>query len=128
MDPLGIALENFNALGIWRTTEKEEPIDASGQLITGERFQDIRDLKKILREHHADDFYRCVTQKMLTYALGRGLDYGDEHTVDLIVDRLKANEGKFSALLHGVINSAPFQKQRLPQSPTRSNPHQRAEP
>lgn len=115
MDPLGIALENFNALGIWRTKEKDEPIDASGRLITGEEFHDIRDLKKILRDRHAEDFYRCVTQKMLTYALGRGLDYGDEHTVDLIVARLKAEDGKFSALLQGVIDSAPFQKQRLPQ-------------
>ena len=115
MDPLGIALENFNALGMWRTKEKDDPIDASGRLITGEEFHDIRDLKKILRERHADDFYRCVTQKMLTYALGRGLDYGDEQTVDLIVQRLKSQDGKFSALLQGVIESAPFQKQRIPQ-------------
>ncbi len=124
MDPLGIALENFNALGMWRTTEKEEPIDASGRLITGESFQDIRELKKILREHHADDFYRCVTEKMLTYALGRGLDYGDEHAVDIIVARLKASKGKFSSLLQGVIESAPFQKQRLPkpQAVTEGNP------
>lgn len=114
MDPLGIALENFNALGMWRTKEKDEPIDASGRLITGESFQDIRELKKILREHHADDFYRCVTQKLLTYALGRGLDYGDEHVVDLIVQRLKAGDGKFSVLLQGVVESAPFQKQRIP--------------
>ena len=113
MDPLGIALENFNALGIWRDTEKDQPIDATGTLITGESFHDIRELKKILRERHADDFYRCVTGKLLTYALGRGLDYGDEHSIDLIVDRLRASDGKFSTLLQGVIESAPFQKQRL---------------
>ncbi|MBI3468072.1 MAG: DUF1585 domain-containing protein, partial [Planctomycetes bacterium] len=66
------------------------------------------------RERHATDFYRCVTQKMLTYALGRGLDYHDEHTIDLIVDRLERSGGRFSSLIHGVIESAPFQKQRHP--------------
>ena len=112
MDPLGIALENFNALGMWRDREKEQPIDASGKLITGESFLDVRDLKKILRERHASDFYRCVTEKMLTYALGRGLQETDEQTLDLIVQRLTENDGKFSALIQGVIDSAPFQKQR----------------
>ena len=114
MDPLGIALENFNALGMWRDQEKMQAIDASGKLITGESFQNFRELKKILKEQHAVDFYRCVTQKMLTYALGRGLEYTDEHTVDLIVERLQKNEGKFNELIHGVIESAPFQKQRNP--------------
>jgi hypothetical protein len=115
MDPLGIALENFNALGMWRDDDKRQPIEASGKLITGEEFQDARELKKILKDGHAADFYRCVTQKMLTYALGRGLDYTDEHTVDLIVERLARSGGRFSDLLYGVIESAPFQKQRNPQ-------------
>lgn len=114
MDPLGFALENFNALGMWREKEHDQAIDASGVLITGEKFQDIRELKKILRERHAAEFYRCVTEKMLTYALGRGLEDTDEHTIDLIVQRLEENDGKFSALLEGVIESAPFQKYRLP--------------
>jgi hypothetical protein len=113
MDPLGIALENFNALGMWREKEKEQPIDAAGKLITGEEFRDIRELKKILREHHAADFYRCVTEKMLIYAIGRGLEPSDEHTVDLIVERLIENDGRFSALMQGVFESAPFQKQRM---------------
>ncbi len=112
MDPLGIALENFNALGMWRDQEKDQPIDASGKLITGESFQDVRDLKKILRDRHATDFYRCVTEKMLTYALGRGMEETDEQTLDLIVQRLTENDGRFSALIRGVIESAPFQKQR----------------
>ncbi len=112
MDPLGLALENFNALGSWRTEEKGAAIDASGTLITGESFQDVRELKHILREHHAADFYRCVTQKMLTFAIGRGLEQKDEHTVDLIVERLLGSGGKFSDLIDGVIASAPFQKIR----------------
>ncbi|MBC7965820.1 MAG: DUF1592 domain-containing protein [Fuerstia sp.] len=114
MDPLGLALENFNALGSWRTEEKGAAIDGSGTLITGESFQDVRELKHILREQHADDFYRCVTQKMLTFAIGRGLEQTDEHTVDLIVERLQNSGGKFSDLIDGVIASAPFQKIRNP--------------
>ena len=112
MDPLGLALENFNALGTWRETERGEPIDASGQLITGETFRDVRDLKKILATEHRSDFYRCITKKMLTYSLGRGLDFHDEHTVDTIVDRLEVGEGKFSVLLQEVVKSAPFQRTR----------------
>jgi hypothetical protein len=112
MDPLGLALENFNALGMWRDKERAEPIDASGKLITGEQFHDIRDLKRILKERHRLDFYRCVTEKLLTYALGRGLDYNDVATVDRIVERLDQADGRFSALLMGVIESAPFQKRR----------------
>lgn len=114
MDPLGLALENFNALGMWRDLEKNQKIDASGKLITGESFQDVRDLKKLLRERHAADFYRCLTEKMLTYALGRGLEATDEHSVDLIVKKLSEQEGRFSVLILGVIESAPFQKQRNP--------------
>ena len=113
MDPLGFALENFNALGGWRTEEKGASIDASGTLITGETFKDVRELKQILREKHATDFYRCVTQKMLTFAIGRGLEFSDEHTVDLIVVRLQNSGGTFSDLIDGVVQSSPFQKQRL---------------
>jgi hypothetical protein len=112
MDPLGLALENFNAMGLWRDKENGEAIDASGRLLTGESFHDVRDLKRILKERHRLDFYRCLTEKLLTYALGRGLDDYDVETVDQIVDRIDRNEGRFSALLMGVIESAPFQKRR----------------
>jgi mono/diheme cytochrome c family protein len=112
MDPLGLALENFSALGMWRDKELDQPVDASGQLITGEPFREIRDLKKVLREKHRTDFYRCLTEKLLTYALGRGLDSSDVESVDRIVDRLEREGGHASALLMGVIESAPFQKRR----------------
>jgi len=113
MDPIGLALENFNALGRWRNEEKGEAIDPAGELISGEKFAGIVELKKVLRQNHSIEFYRCVTQKMMTYALGRGVEYSDQHSIDLIVDDLVANDGKFSVLLNGVINSVPFQKQRL---------------
>jgi hypothetical protein len=112
MDPLGLALENFNAMGMWRDSEQGQPIDASGELITGEKFSGIRELKAIIKDKHRLDFYRCLTEKLLTYALGRGLEYYDEHTVDLIVARLNHEQGKFEALVTGIVDSAPFQKQR----------------
>ena len=87
-------------------------IDAAGKLITGESFNDIRDLKKILKNERRVDFYRCLTEKLLIYALGRGLEYYDVQTVDQIVDRLEVENGKFSALLTGIIESAPFQRRR----------------
>ena len=64
MDPLGLALENFNALGIWREKERNQRIDAGGMLITGESFKDIHDLKRILKAGHRTDFYRCLTEKL----------------------------------------------------------------
>jgi hypothetical protein len=81
-------------------------------LITGESFQDLRGLKHILVTNHRTDFYRCLTEKLLTYAVGRGLEYYDAETVDKIVRDLEENNGRFSVLLNGIIASAPFQKQR----------------
>ena len=112
MDPIGLALENFNAMGMWRDQEFSQTIDPAGQLITGESFGNVRELKKILVKNHAEDFYRTLAQKLLTYALGRGLDYYDVETVDQIVARIEKSGGKPSALIAGIVESAPFQKTR----------------
>ena len=112
MDPLGLALENFNALGAWRETDARQPIDPAGALITGEKFADIRELKRVLTHERKLDVYRCLTEKLMIYALGRGLEYYDTHAIDDIVDRLNAAEGRMSVLLMGVVESAAFQKQR----------------
>ena len=112
MDPLGLALENFNALGMWREKERGQTIDAAGKLITGETFHDIRDVKRVLATTHRRDFYRCLSEKLLTYALGRGLEYYDVQTTDRLVESLDRENGRFSALLTGIIESAPFQKRR----------------
>jgi len=112
MDPLGLALENFNAMGMWRDKERGQPLEVSGKLMTGESFSDVRELKAVLAEKHSRDFYRCLTEKLLTYALGRGLDYYDVETVDSIVARVEKEGGRFSAMLNGIIESAPFQKRR----------------
>jgi hypothetical protein len=112
MDPLGLALENFNAMGMWRDQERSQPIDATGKLLSGESFSSIQELKHVLVARHATEFYRTLTEKMLTYALGRGLAYYDVATVDAIVERLERTGGRPSALLAGIIESAPFQKTR----------------
>jgi len=127
MDPLGLSLENFNALGMFRTKERGQSIDASGQLLTGEKFKDVRELKEILVSRHLEDFYRCLTEKMLTYALGRGLEYYDVETVDRIVDRLKKENGRSSVLLSGIVESVQFQEKRNFVTPPERKPAQRAQ-
>jgi hypothetical protein len=120
-------MESFNAMGMYREQERGQKIETSGKLITGESFGGVSELKKVLREKRKADFYRCLTEKVLTYALGRGLEYYDVETVDRIVQRLDKDDGKFSTLLTGVIESAPFQQKRiispgsaLPQAEARS--------
>jgi hypothetical protein len=116
MDPLGLALERFNALGLWRDTDHGKGIETNGQLITGEEFADIKGLKAALVNNHRQEFYRCLTEKLLTYALGRGIEYHDTQTVDTIVAQLEQNDGRPSALLQGIVASAAFQKCRLPEA------------
>jgi hypothetical protein len=112
LDPLGLALEDFNALGMLRPSRPDRVIDTSGTLLSGESFTTIRDLKHILVTERRRDFYRCLTEKLLIYALGRGLDYYDVYTVDEIVNRLEQENARPSVLFSGIINSAPFQKRR----------------
>jgi len=112
MDPIGLALDHFNALGLWRDQEKGDPIDAAGTLLSGEQFTDVRELKKILAGRHSTEFYRTITEKLLTYALGRGLEYYDVATVDAIVARLEQSGGRTAEWLAGIVESAPFQRTR----------------
>ena len=113
MDPLGLAFENFNAMGLWREQERGQPIPSvAGQLITGEKFADVRALKHLLVNERRDDFYRCLTEKMLTYALGRGPEPCDVPAIDEIVARLHRENGRLTTLVTAIIDSAPFQKRR----------------
>lgn len=122
MDPLGLALENFNALGVWRTTELGQPVQPAGKLATGETFADIRELKRVLATSRRHDFYHCMAEKLLTYALGRGLDYYDTTTLDALAAQLEATGGKPSALLLGIVTSAPFQQRRATPTSLASHP------
>jgi hypothetical protein len=113
MDPLGLALENFDALGRYRSRDSGgdgEPIDASGVLITGEEFENVQDLKRLLSANHREKFYRCLTEKMMTYALGRAIDYRDTHSIDQIVAGLESSGATAKSVFKGIINSASFQR------------------
>jgi hypothetical protein len=113
MDPLGLAFENFNAMGLWRDTERGKPIPSvAGQLITGEKFADVRELKHLLSHERRLDFERCLSEKMLTYALGRGTETCDILALDDIVARLEREDGKLTSLVMGIVESAPFQRRR----------------
>ncbi len=113
MDPLGLALENFNAMGLWREKELGQILPpAGGKLVTGEPFADVKELKRLLVTERRTDYYRCLTEKLMTYALGRGPEPCDITAIDSIVQQLETSNGKFSSLITGVIESTPFQKRR----------------
>lgn len=112
MDPIGLGLENYNALGQFRRTEHGKPIDSSGKLVTGEAFSDVATLKTILAGQRREDLYRCFSEKLLTFALGRGMEIYDATTIDQLTARLVASKGNLRDLIQGVIESAPFQKRR----------------
>jgi hypothetical protein len=112
MDPLGLALENFTPLGTYRDQDSGKPIDTTGQLITGEKFNNASELAQVLATSRREDFFRCLTEKLLTYAIGRGPEYYDTVTVDKIAASLKAENGAMRSLIYGIVESAPFQKRR----------------
>jgi len=118
MDSVGLAFENFNALGNYRTKDAGQQIEAGGKLISGEAFADVRELKRVITGARRADYYRCLTSKLMTYALGRGLEYYDVESVDRVAADLERDGGRFSTLLLGIIDSAPFQRQRSPGRPS----------
>ncbi|MEY4179057.1 MAG: hypothetical protein RLY70_2631 [Planctomycetota bacterium] len=111
MDPLGFAFENYDAIGAWRRLDGDAPIDASGELPGGKSFQGPAELKSILLEKKSQ-FARCLVEKMLTYALGRGLEYYDKPTVDKISAALERDGYKFSTLAAEIAASDPFRLRR----------------
>lgn len=111
MDPLGFGFENFNAIGEWREKDGKFPIDASGTLPDGRAFKGPGELKTLLL-HDRGAFAECVTDKLLTYALGRGLERYDKRTVRDIAAHLPAHEYRFSSLVEEIVKSLPFQMRR----------------
>jgi hypothetical protein len=108
MDPLGFALENYDAVGAWRKQDGKFPIDPTGSLPDGRTFQGAEGLKAILKEDR-DAFAKCLTEKLLMYALGRGLERYDQPAVKQIVSRGAAHHYRFSSFILGIVNSIPFQ-------------------
>ncbi len=111
MDPLGFALENFDAIGGWRDTEAGTLIDASGVLPDGTRFEGAPGLRKVLLSRR-EDFVRNVTEKLLTYALGRGTEYYDAPAVRSIMREAAPSDYRWSSLIVGIVKSTPFQMRR----------------
>jgi hypothetical protein len=111
MDPLGFALENFDAIGRWRTEIAKQPVDASGQLPTGETFTGPVELKKTMLDKR-ELFVRNLSEKMLAYALGRGLEFYDVPTVRALVAKLEQNDYRSQTLVRQIVHSYPFQYRR----------------
>jgi hypothetical protein len=112
MDPLGFALDSFDAVGTWRDTHGGKPLDTTGKLPTGESFSGPGELKKIMLAQK-DRFIRNLAEQMLSYALGRELDYFDECVVNEIVRSMEKDGYRFSSLVGGVARSYPFLNRRV---------------
>jgi len=112
MDPIGFGMENFDGIGAFRKQDGKFDIDSSGTLVTGESFKGATELKKILVESKKNEFVRCFTSKLLTYALGRGLEYQDKCAVDEIMATSKLDGYRFSSVIVSLVKSVPFQKRR----------------
>ncbi len=112
MDPIGLSVENFDAVGRWRNRDTDDsPVDATGSLPSGVTFTGVDGLKKALLDH-PDAFVATASEKLLTYAVGRGLDYYDAPTVRAIVRDARNKNYRFSSLIAGVVKSTPFQMRR----------------
>jgi uncharacterized protein YcnI len=111
MDPLGFSLENFDGVGGWRTKDQSGPIDASGQLADGTKVEGPVTLRQALMKH-PEQFAGTVTEKMMTYALGRGLEYYDMPVVRGIVHDAARNDYKLSSIIVDIVKSTPFQTRK----------------
>jgi len=111
MDPLGFGLENFDGVGRWRSEDGKHKIDAAGTLPDGATFNGPAEMRKVLLGK-AEQFRKCLSEKLLTYALGRGLESYDHCSVEEIVTKLKLGQDKFPNLVLAIVESEPFQKRR----------------
>lgn len=111
MDPVGFALENYDAVGRWRTHEHDQPVDASGGLPDGSEFLGVGGLEDALCRH-PEVFVGTLTEKLLTFALGRGLESNDAPAVRRVVRDARAEQYRLSSLITGIVNSVPFQMRR----------------
>jgi hypothetical protein len=115
MDPIGFALENFDGVGKWRDQDGGTAIDASGKLPGGVQFEGPAGLKKLLVANYGYQFETTVTEKLLTYALGRGLEYYDKPAVRSIIRQAASDNYRMSALVTAIVKSTPFQMRRTPE-------------
>ena len=116
MDPIGFALENYDGVGKWRSEDAGAPIDASGRLPDGTAFQGPSGLTELMLGRYRADFVRTATEKLMTYALGRGVEYYDDPTIRAIVREAGRDNYRWSALVMAIVKSTPFQMRRASES------------
>jgi cytochrome c551/c552 len=112
MDPIGFALDNFDGVGEWRDKDGGVPIDASGRLPNGEQFNGAAGLTKLLLEKHKGEFIETVTEKLMIYALGRGMTPDDKPAIRAIARKAAEHNYRMSAFIEAVVESVPFQMRR----------------
>jgi hypothetical protein len=112
MDPIGLAFENYTAVGTFRDKDGKSAIDTSGELVTGEKFAGVEELKALLANEKKTEFQRCLAEKLLTYGMGRGVEYYDAPAIDDIVNLMEENGGSLKEAVKAVIHSTPFQRRR----------------
>ena len=127
MDPLGFGLENFNAIGAWRDQDGTGSVDASGLLPSGRAFRGHQELKQVLMDSRSD-FVQGLAEKLMIYALGRGLERYDRPTLAAITDALPAAEYRFSELVLGIAKSLPFQMRNISEPHTDTLPTEGSKP
>lgn len=113
MDPVGFALENFDAVGRWRTLEEGQPVDASGGLPDGSRFTGVSGLEEHLLKR-PEVFVTTMTEKLLTFALGRGVESYDGPAVREVLRKAKPADYRFSAIITAIAHSTPFEMRTSP--------------
>ena len=113
MDPLGFVLENFDPTGRWRDTDGGAPIDTTVTMTDGSTVNGPEELRTHLLLNRKDEFVRTLTEKLLSYALGLGLEYHDAPTVRQLTRDAADADYRWSSLVHGIVNSLPFQKRRV---------------
>jgi len=110
MDPIGFALENYDAIGRWRTKDAGFAIDASGEMPGGRKFDGAAGLKRLLLEEKKDEFIHNLISKTMTYALGRGVEYYDECAIQAVKIEMEQSDYRFSSMIRAIVHSEPFQK------------------
>jgi hypothetical protein len=112
MDPIGFGFENFDGVGAYREKDEDFPIDPSGQLVSGESFNGAPALAAMLAKSKREEFVRCLSEKMLTYAIGRGPEFYDKCALDEISKGVSRKGYRFSSLILEIVRSVPFQQRR----------------
>jgi hypothetical protein len=107
-EPIGLSLENFDGIGAWRVQDEGQPIDTAGVLANGTKIDGVASLRDVLLQS-SEQFVRVIAEKLLTYGLGRGVEYQDMPLVRTIVRDAAGGSYRFSTLVLGVVKSAPFQ-------------------